>query len=369
MHEESVHDDHYPSRIVAHDSREWIDAEEVRLTDRITSPDPVFAAGLAAEYWGLDVAVEPLAGEFDLNFLVDAAGGRRYVLKVSPIGADRKSLECQIAVMRHLQGSPVATLVQRAVPTLTGSDLLTVEDHDGQPRFVRLVSYLDGIPLVEVNQRPPQLLEEIGAALARLDLALGDFDHSGARRQLMWDLTAMPALGRFAEFIDDPVRRELIERRIERFDQVVAPRLGELEFGVIHNDANDRNLLIRTQDDGSPRLGGVIDFGDMLSTAVIAELAIAVTYLMLDRDHPLEDAASVISGFHSVRPLTLSERELLPDFMIARLVASVLMSARGRHRDPDNSYLQISQKPVWRLLERSDVTIDRFSEAVEAACR
>ena len=264
----------------------------------------------------------------------------------------------------------MATLIQRVIPTLAGSDLLAVEDHDGQTRLVRLVSYLDGIPLVEVKQRPPRLLEEIGATLARLDLALGDFDHPGARRQLMWDLTAMPALGRFAEFVDDPVRRELIERRIERFDQVVSPRLGELEFGVIHNDANDRNLLIRTHDDGSPRLGGIIDFGDLLSTVVIAELAIAVTYLMLDRDDPLEDAASGIRGFHSVRPLTVPERELLPDFMIARLVSSVLMSAHGRHRDPDNSYLQISQGPVWRLLERMTM-IDRdlIHDAVEAACR
>ena len=180
----------------------------------------------------------------------------------------------------------------------------------------------------------------------------------------------MPALGRFTELIPDPRRRHLVERRIERFNRVITPRLDELEFGVIYNDANDRNLLVRTGDDGAPRLAGIIDFGDMLSTAVIAELAIACAYLMLDRDDPLADAAHVVRGYHSVRPLTKLERELLPDFIIARLVASVLMSARGRHNDPDNTYLQISEKPVWRLLEwMTTIEDDRLHDAVEAGCR
>ena len=95
------------------------------------------AARLAVDGWGLDVVAEPLAGEFDFNFLLHARNGEKYVLKVSPVDADRESLECQIAVMRHLQGSPVAALVQRALPTETGSDLLVVEDNDGKPRWVR----------------------------------------------------------------------------------------------------------------------------------------------------------------------------------------------------------------------------------------
>jgi len=320
---------------------------------------------LAAEGWGLDGELEPLAGEFDFNFLIRARDGRRFVLKVSPVNADRESLECQIAALRHLQASPVAPLVQRPVSTTDGLDLLAAVDDVGNPRWVRLVSYLEGVPLVTHDRRPPGLLEEIGAALARLDLALKDFDHPGARRKLKWDLPAMPALGCYAELIPDPARRKLVEDRIARFNRVITPRLAELEFGVIYNDANDRNLLVRTDDDGAPRLGGIIDFGDMLHTAVVAELAIACAYLMLDRDDPLADAAHVIRGYHAVRPLTAVERELLPDFIIARLVASVLMSARGRHRDPGNSYLQISEAPVWRLLERMTMSDrDRIHDAV-----
>ena len=340
------------------------------MTGSISPVSPRRAGNLAAEGWGLDGEVEPLAGEFDFNFLIRARDGERFVLKVSPLDADRVSLECQIAVLRHLQASEVAGFVQRPVPTTDGLDLLAAEDGDGNPRWVRLVSYLEGVPLVAHDRRPPRLLEEIGATLARLDQALGDFDHPGARRQLVWDLTAVPALGSFAELIPDHARREFLERRIERFNRVITPRLDELEFAVVYNDANDRNLLVRTDDGGAPRLGGIIDFGDMLHTAVIAELAIACAYLMLDREDPLADAAHVIRGYHSVRPLTAVERELLPDFIIARLVASVLMSARGRHHDPGNRYLQISEAPVWRLLERmTAMEEDQIRDVVAAGCR
>ena len=78
------------------------------------------AKNLAAEGWGLDGEVESLAGEFDFNFLIRARDGERFVLKVSPMDAERESLECQIALLRHLEVSPVATLVQRAVPTTDG---------------------------------------------------------------------------------------------------------------------------------------------------------------------------------------------------------------------------------------------------------
>ncbi len=340
------------------------------MSGSISPVSPHRARLLAAEGWGLDGEIEPLAGEFDFNFLIRARDGERFVLKVSPVDAERESLECQIATLRHLQASPVAPLVQRPVPTAGGLDLLAAEDDHGNPRWVRLVSYLEGVTLVAHDRRPPRLLEEIGATLAHLDLALGDFDHPGARRKLKWDLTAMPALGCYTEFIPDPARRDLLERRIERFNRVITPRLDELEFGVIYNDANDRNLLVTTDHGGAPRLGGIIDFGDMLHTAVVAELAIACAYLMLDRDDPLADAVHVIRGYHSVRPLTAVERELLPDLIIARLAASVLMSARGRRRDPDNRYLRVSEAPVWRLLERMTTTEEhRIHDAVAAGCQ
>lgn len=370
VHDECVHDDHYPSRIVAHDSREWIDAEEDRLTDRITPPDPVFAAGLVAEHWGLDVEIEALVGFADSNFRLTDARGDRFVLKIAPPDAHREELECQISALFHLAAGPLASLVPRVVPTRSGEVLLGVDEETDDPRWGRMLTYLEGRPLARQTRRPPLLLEEIGRTLAMLDFAMADFDHPGAHREFDWDLTTTTLNAPLIADIDAPSRRALVEAHFDRFDERVAPRLSELVHTVIHNDGNDYNLLVSKAQNGDPRLAGLIDFGDVLYTATIAELAISCAYLMLDREHPLEDATHIIRGYHLVRPLTRTEQELLPDLIIGRLCTSALFSAHGRCTNPDNTYLQVSEEPMWRLLERPVMTEPtRLLRAVEAVCR
>jgi len=328
------------------------------------------AERLAAEFWDLEARAESLVGFADSNFRITTDRGARFVLKISPAETKRETLECQVAVLGHLAVSPVAALVPRMVKTTTGLDLLLVEDEAGAPRWARMLSYLEGTPLARVADRPPALLEEVGRTLARLDLALTDFDHPGARREFSWDLTTTPKLTRLAEYIDNPVRRTMVDDHLERFDDLVTPRLSELEYGVIHNDGNDLNILVKTPESGYSRLAGLIDFSDVLHTATIAELAIAVAYLMLDREDPLTDAAHLIRGYDSVRPLTGLERALLPDLIVGRLCTSLLFSAYGRHSDPDNTYLQVSETPMWLLLEGMTMDHrDKLSNTINDACR
>ena len=329
---------------------------------------PETARRIAGENWGLDGRAEKLVGYADCNFRISTDRDENFVLKISPADTDRTTLECQVAVLGHLASSPLATLVPRVVPTAAGLDLLSIEDAAGAPRWARMLSYLEGTPLVHIEDRPPRLLEAVGRMLARLDLALADFDHPGARNDLSWDLTATPDLSHLAGHIEDAARRKLVEAHLERFEETVTPRLTDLEHAVIHNDANDHNLLVQTGD-GGPRLAGLIDFGDVLHTITIAELAISCAYLMLDRDDPLTDAAHLIRGYDPVRSLTELERELMPDLIIGRLCTSLLWSAHGRHHDPDNAYRQVCESSMWRLLERLSTTDPgEITGAVDDAC-
>jgi 4-aminobutyrate aminotransferase-like enzyme/Ser/Thr protein kinase RdoA (MazF antagonist) len=260
-------------------------------------------------------------------------------------------MDCQVSALERLASTPVAGVVPRIVPTRTGEALLAWDEGEG-PSWVRVVSYLEGTPLVDRGDRPSWFLEEIGRTLAGLDLALRGFDHPGARRTIVWDLESTAGLAPFAIYIAEPSRRAAVERHLERFADRVAPQLADLARSVIHNDANDHNLLVSDGTDGRPIVAGIIDFGDLLHTVTIAELAIVCTYIMLDREQPFADAAHVIAGYNSVRPLPEPEQAVLFDLIIARLCASVLMSAQRRHTEPDNEYHQISELPVWRLLEK-----------------
>ena len=65
-----------------------------------------------------------------------------------------------------------------------------------------------------------------------------------------------------------------------------------------------------------------------------------------------ETKTDLIAGYESARSLTVVERELLPDLIVARLCNSLLMSAQARAMDPNDEYLRISERPVAELLMR-----------------
>jgi len=333
------------------------------------TPTTADAEHLAHENWGLDCQAEPLVGYEDRNFLLATDTGNRWVLKISREGVDEQVLDCQLQALRFLETSPVTHLVQRVLPATDGRSLIPFESGEGGPRWVRVLSYLEGTPLVNHRERPRPFLEEIGRTLARLDLALEGFDHPGAHLDHAWRIERTHELRPYAEHIPEPARREMVERHFDRFRSEVVPRLAGLDHGVIHNDANDYNLLVRDTADETPVFAGLIDFGDCAHTVTIAELAIAAAYLMLDRDHPLTTASHLVAGYHSVRPLTVTEQGLLFDLIIARLATSVTMSARGLHTEPDNEYLQVSAQPIWRLLERiANIDPDEATRRIEEAC-
>jgi Ser/Thr protein kinase RdoA (MazF antagonist) len=73
-----------------------------------------------------------------------------------------------------------------------------------------------------------------------------------------------------------------------------------LRHGVIHGDANDHNVLAERD-----RMTGLLDFGDMVHTAIVCELAVALAYAMLGERDPLAAAGAVIRGYHRHNPLTL----------------------------------------------------------------
>ena len=98
------------------------------MTDQGEFPTAGDAESIASEYWNLQSRAEPLAGEVDRNFLLVADSGDRWVLKISRENTDRVELDYQIKVLRFLEASPVAHLVQRVLPTADG-ELLLPYDH------------------------------------------------------------------------------------------------------------------------------------------------------------------------------------------------------------------------------------------------
>ena len=128
------------------------------------------AAALCASLYFEPAEIRPLEGEYDASFRVADGSGRRSVLKISPSGVALRELELQVGALLGLEGLGRDT-VPRLVPSKHGNTLETAVVA-GEERFVRLQTYLEGVPMVTLESRPSSLMEELGAFLARLDLDL-----------------------------------------------------------------------------------------------------------------------------------------------------------------------------------------------------
>jgi 4-aminobutyrate aminotransferase-like enzyme/Ser/Thr protein kinase RdoA (MazF antagonist) len=332
--------------------------------DRRHPPAPRFspdeAKALALAHFGLAGIVDPLDSERDQNFRLDA-GDEVWILKIVNASEPAAESEFQTALLDHLQRTSPDLAVPRLRKTPGGAALGHAAGANGERHALRLVSWLPGQPLAE-TKRTPALLESLGATLGRLDRALQGFIHPGALRSFDWDIRRAGDARRRLEFVHDVEDRALLERFLDRFDAVVAPRLPGLRAQVVHNDANDWNVLVDPE--RPERVSGLIDFGDALHSPVIAEVAVASAYAMLDVEDPIGAAARLAAGFHAEYKLREEEVDLLFDLIAMRLVISVTLSAARRGQTGDNPYLSVSEAPAWRLLRRMDAMNARFATAI-----
>ncbi len=325
------------------------------LEDSFPAP-PVSALeahDLARQLWGVDARVAALPGEHDHNFRLEAADGRRFILKVMHPARASALIALQCAALRRLAERAPELPLPRVLATRDGAAFAQVALR-GVSRLVWLLTWLDGRPLVDARPHTDELLEGLGRMLGALDAALLDADLPGARRELKWDLSRAGWIAAHAAVLADTARRALVERALARFDAAVIPRLPDLRRGVIHGDANDHNVLVGPAREVPRRVAGLIDFGDLHEGLLSAEPAVAAAYAILGKSDPLRAAARVASGYHAVFPLRDDELACLPALIGARLAVSVVNSTLRQAERPDDAYATISQAPAWEALLRWD---------------
>ncbi len=314
---------------------------------------PADAERLAREHFGVEASASALPSDRDQNFLLRVDGTATWVLKIASAAEERVVLEMQVEMMGRLTACGVPCPHVRA--STTGAPILSVEGDDGRVHLAWLVSYLPGVPLAEVRPHSPGLLRSLGHTLGRLDACLADFDHAAAHRAFDWELGRAPeVIRRHVVHVREPERRALVERFLDRFERDTMPLLPGLRTGVIHGDANDYNVLVNPPTTPEREVVGLIDFGDVVHSITVAELAISAAYAMLDKPDPLATAAHVAAGYHAAYPLEETELEVLFPLVTMRLCLSVAMSAFRQAAEPDDAYLTISERPAWDLLERLD---------------
>jgi ethanolamine-phosphate phospho-lyase len=284
--------------------------------------------------------------------------GRKYVLKIFP---DKK--EWILAEEESIVLDKIGQKLSFKVPQ-------NIKLPDGQMFFeyegdkAKLLDFIDGDFIADVPHSE-KLLVSLGEKIAELDVSLQNIESPiFASRILFWDIQhthlSLPKIA----FIKEPERRKLIQYYIDRFTTFVLPIQHLLRHSIIHGDLNDYNILVEGES-----ISGFLDFGDATYSPMINDLAIALTYMMLNKQNPFEVILPIISGYQKHISLTQDEVDLLPDLITSRLCISLCNSAEKKHLGQDNEYVLISEKPAWYLLElwakTNPIAIQRyFYEAV-----
>ena len=311
-------------------------------------PIEIEQARAALAQWAIDGELSPLPSERDRNFAVRVGGEAAFVLKISNASEDPAFLELQHAAMAILAEAGVPC--QRPVPSIGGETVVRWSPSPGAaPLLVRLLTWLPGRPLADVAPaaRPAALLEDLGATMGRCARALSRFDHPAARRTFQWDARrGLDVVADHAAAVADAARSALLLRWQARLGGL-RELLPGLRESVIHNDANDHNVLVAP--DGQS-ISGLLDLGDAVWSVTVNELAVAAAYAALDALDPLAAIDAVRRGFVRELPLTTDEEAVVVPLVALRLCTSVALSAHQSSLAPDDPYLTISERPAWDLL-------------------
>jgi 4-aminobutyrate aminotransferase-like enzyme/Ser/Thr protein kinase RdoA (MazF antagonist) len=302
--------------------------------------------------YGLRVTLLTLPGEYDLNFEACQDGIPTHILKVMRPGCARSLVEMQCEALDHVGRRDPTIPIPRVVRARDGQCFVTAADQQGAERLVWVTTVLPGRLYGQIRPQPLSLVRELGVALAKLDNALEDFDHPDLHRELKWDIRRSAWIRDHLDLIAGEKRRALIREIITTFETDHLSHLDSLAVAPIHNDANDYNLLVQSNEHGS-RLSGIIDFGDMVAAPTVIELAVAGAYAVLNQERPVAALSELVAGYNSVRLLSDGEIALVYPLVRTRLAVSVANAALTKLEKPDDPYVTISERPAWNFLESS----------------
>ncbi|MEZ5853283.1 MAG: homoserine kinase [Hyphomicrobiaceae bacterium] len=291
-------------------------------------------AGFIASYGlGKVLSCKGIAeGVENTNYMISTERGR-YILTLYERRVKAEELPFFLGLMEHLAGkglncpTPVRDLEGRNLRELAG-------------RPAALVTFLEGL---WVKRPGVEHCRAVGAELARLHLAAGDFAMSRRNGLGLGDWRVL--YDWFSDRADEikPGLGALIETELVTLE---AHWPKTLPSGVIHADLFPDNVFFL-----GDKLSGVIDFYFACTDQLAYDLAVCINAWCFEADGQfnLTKSQALLKGYASVRAISEAERSALP--LLARGAALRFLLTRAydwintpagalvRRKDP-NEYLR-----------------------------
>jgi 4-aminobutyrate aminotransferase-like enzyme/Ser/Thr protein kinase RdoA (MazF antagonist) len=319
----------------------------------LETPAPRFSVeevtGIAEKLYSLSGKLSALGSERDQNFHLVTSAGDQYVIKISNSAEDQDIIDLQVKALEHITQVSPELPVPKVLLSRSGNPIEEISARDGRSHSVRVVSYIPGVPPKE-DAIGTDFYRQLGRCLARISRALASFFHPKANYELLWDLKHTPKLRDYLNFINDAHQLELAIHFLDRFDRNVLHQLPGMRAQIVHNDLVPDNVLVSEEDPN--QIIGVIDFGDLVHTHLVVDLATSIAATLRETDQPAVVAAQIVSGFNELIPLEAAELEVLYDLVGARLVMlNIIANWRVTLHPENRDYIMGGVDQTWRILK------------------
>lgn len=300
---------------------------------------------IARELGLTDVSVKRLNAYENINYLVSSESGKLVFKTYSSSEEMYDLVMTENDALLLLQSEP-NSFTPKPIPFLDGSYVKTLKI-EGNEVICRALTFLEGTFMVDVKHTP-EMVSSFGVSLANLDINLQSFSsYVSKARKWEWDLQYFLLNEKYLNDVENSNDRKVIHYFIQQFKENVEALIPSLRKQVIHNDANDWNVLCN-----DARVTGIIDFGDLAYSMLISELAIAISYVCFEKENPLDWAEQLVKAYHSVLPLKENETKVLYYLIVARLCTSILNSSHSRKNNPENEYASASEASAIKSLHQ-----------------
>ena len=288
-----------------------------------------------------------LPGEIDYNFRIKDDHSDGFIFKISRIYENKATLEFQNELLHFIETNGIHINAPKNITDKNGNYISEISDHNGNTRFVRLLTWISGRLWSEVNPQSNDLRRSLGETAGKITKTLFNFKHPKAHCKFEWYIAQSRWTKQYLHLFSSK-EKKILSSFLKQFD-TLQPSYSKLRKSIIHNDVNDNNIVV-SADLIHPKVKSIIDFGDAIYTQTINDLAIACAYAIMHYNDPLEAALPIIEGYHKSFPLNEDELAHLYIAIAMRLVISVTKSGINKIKEPDNDYLLISEKSAWELL-------------------
>ncbi|XP_054152494.1 hydroxylysine kinase-like [Oppia nitens] len=325
-----------------------------------------FAKQLAKRLYSIDTnVIKELNSYNDRNYhLITNQSSKEFILKITnKVEAKHKDeIDAINAFILHLHNKGFKV----TVPVInTNGDYISYEDipTDGEldqingqkPYAVRLMEFIPGKPLRYVPFTP-SLLTECGLMLAKMTIALKDFEAPALKsRKFPYGVLRALNIRKYLIDVQEVDKRQLINECLDQFNESVLSIVHELRHTYIHDDYNEFNIIVGKDSehrDDEYHMTGLIDFGDVEYGPRVFDLAVYLAHSMLwfTAGPQILAPGFGIKGYTQLIEMDSNELDVLYYSIKARLCQSLVNGVHTIRLDPSNTYVFSSQETGWSAL-------------------